>query len=313
VGVVRNKVIFCEGGSESLDFQLINNKVLENLSNEITIIPVGGKFNFSLFIQAYFSIDKNKNDENNKKQNNEKNQKATKKYIIFRDRDFDIEPTSENKLLQIDKLGNRAFLSHRTCIENYLLDPELIHQYWITQYAEKLDNPTIFRWGHKDSPGIDKIAQWIEEAAKNLQDYQAVRWALGNLCQLSASRKQLDTSWTKDTIPDSLDLSDCKNQALSLINEFKNTVAEVTIDKFEENLNRYLQLFHQEEFWQQNQYLTWFNGKDIYKVMHKISQDKKRPYKSYISMYDFSKWAINHIDINQYPDLIELQNKIELL
>ena len=305
MGVVRNKVIFCEGGSESLDFQLINNKVLENLSNDITIIPVGGKFNFSLFIQAYFSIDKNKNDEN---------QKATKKYIIFRDRDFDIEPTLENKLLQINKLGNRAFLSHRTCIENYLLDPQLIHQYWITQYAEKLENPTIFRWGHGNSPGIDKIAQWIEEAAKNLQDYQAVRWALGNLCQLSASRKHLDTSWTKDTIPNSLDLSDCKNQALLLINEFKNTVAEVTIDKFEESLDRYLQLFNQEEFWQQNQYLTWFNGKDIYKVMHKISQDKKRPYNSsYISMYDFSKWAINNIDINQYPDLMELRSKIELL
>jgi hypothetical protein len=55
VGVVRNKVIFCEGGSESLDFQLINNKVLENLSNDITIIPVGGKFNFSLKICTILS------------------------------------------------------------------------------------------------------------------------------------------------------------------------------------------------------------------------------------------------------------------
>lgn len=309
MGVVRNKVIFCEGGSKSLDFQLINNRVL---SNNITIIPVGGKFNFSLFIQAYFYIDKKKNDENNKKQNNEENQKVTKKYIIFRDRDFDIEPTSENKLLQIDKLGNRAFLSHRTCIENYLLDPELIHQYWITKYEEQLENP-ISKWGHKDSPGVDKITQWIEEAAKNLQDYQAVRWALGNLCQLSASRKHLDTSWTKDTIPDSLDLSHCKSQALSLIHDFKNTVAEVTIDKFEESLDRYLQLFNQQEFWQQKHYLIWFNGKDIYKAMHKISQDQKRPYKSYISMDKFSKWAVNNIDITQHPDLIELRNKIEQL
>ena len=47
--------------------------------------------------------------------------------------------------------------------------------------------------------------------------------------------------------------------------------------------------------------------------MHKISQDKKRAYKSYISMYDFSKWAINNIDITQYPDLMELRSKIELL
>ncbi|MBD2137288.1 hypothetical protein H6F32_06740 [Anabaena sp. FACHB-1237] len=141
-----------------------------------------------------------------------------------------------------------------------------------------------------------------------------MRWALGNLCQLSASRKHLITQWTKDTIPNSLSLSDCKSQALSLINDFKNAVAEVTIDKFEETLEQYLQLFHQQEFWQQKQYLVWFNGKDIYKAMHKISEDKKRPYKSYISMDQFSeKWAINNIDIYQYPDLIELQNKIEQL
>lgn len=307
MGVVRNKVIFCEG---NLDLDVLK-KVTENQSNSVTIVACGGKFSFSLFIQAYFSIDKNKNDENNEKQNNEENQKTAKNYIIFRDRDFDIDPTSEIQLLQIDKLGDRAFLSHRTCIENYLLDPELIHQYWITKYEEQLENP-ISNWGHENSPGIDKITQWIEDAANILRDYQAVRWALGNLCQLNASRKQLETKWTKK-IPDSLNLFDCKSQALSLINDFKNTVAEVTIDKFEESLDRYLQLFNQEEFWQQKQYLIWFNGKEVYKAMHKISQDKKRPYKSYISMYDFSKWAINHIDINQYPDLMELRNKIEQL
>ncbi|TAE61556.1 MAG: hypothetical protein EAZ76_15285 [Nostocales cyanobacterium] len=304
-GVVRNKVIFCEG---NLDLDVLN-KVIENQSNSVTIVASGSKFSFSVFIQAYF---KNKNDENDEKQNNEENQKNTNKYLIFRDRDFDIEPTAEIKLLQIDKLGNRAFLSHRTCIENYLLYPELIHQYWITKYAEHSENPTISKWGHGNSPGVDKITQWIEEAAKILRDYQAVRWALGNLCQLSASRQQLKTTWTKK-IPDSLSLSECKSRALSLINDFQNTVAEVKKDKFEESLDRYLQLFHQQEFWQEKQYLIWFNGKDIYKALHKISQDKTRPYKSYISMDKFSKWAVNYIDINQYPDLIELKNKIEQL
>ncbi|BAZ79839.1 hypothetical protein PN497_06125 [Sphaerospermopsis kisseleviana CS-549] len=306
---VVDKVIFCEG---NLDLGLLN-KVVENQFNNITIVAAGGKFSFSTFIQGYFSsVEENKQDKNNERKNQDERKKSAKKYITFRDRDFDTEPTSEIKLLQIDKLGNRSFLSHRTCIENYLLEPELIHQYWITKYEEQLENP-ISRWGHKDSPGIDKITQWIEEAAKNLQAYQAVRWALGNLCQLSANRQQLKTKWTENTIPDSLDLSNCKSEALSLINEFKNTVEEVTIDKFEESLSKYLQLFNQQEFWQQKQYLIWFNGKDIYKAMHKISQDKTRPYKSYISMDKFSKWAVNNIDINQYPDLIELRNKIEQL
>lgn len=307
---VVDKVIFCEG---NLDVGVLN-KVVENQFNNITIVAAGGKFSFSTFIQGYFSsIEENTKDKNNDKQNQEEQKKAAKKYITFRDRDFDTEPTSEIKLLQIDKLGNRSFLSHRTCIENYLLDPELIHQYWNTQYAEKLENPTIFKWEHKDSPGVDKINQWIEEAAKILRDYQVVRWALGNLCQLSASRKQLETKWT-NKIPDSLGLSDCKNKALSLIHDFKNTVAEVTTDKFEESLSKYLQLFNQQKFWEQKQYLIWFNGKEVYQAMHKISQDKERPYNSsYISMYNYSKWAVNNIDIHQYPDLIELRNKIEQL
>ena len=310
MGVVNNKVIFCEG---TLDKDLIN-QLLGNLSNQITIVPTGGKFNFSNFVPGYLYT--NRNVENNKNKHEKK--ENTQNYIIFRDRDFDIEPTSEIKLLQIDKLRSRAFLSHRTCIENYLLNPELIHEYWSTQYANNLENPiSNNKWGHKDSPGVDIITKWIEDAARILQDYQAVRWALGNLCQLTASRKQLKTRWIKGTIPNSLTLSDCEERAESLIKDFTNTVQEVTIDKFKNNLHKYLQLFDQEEFWIQKQYLIWFDGKDIQKAMDKVSKDKKLPYRSYnrsyISMDHFSKWAINHIDINQYDDLIELKNKIEQL
>ena len=42
MGVVNNKVIFCEG---TLDKDLIN-QLLGNLSNQITIVPTGGKFNW---------------------------------------------------------------------------------------------------------------------------------------------------------------------------------------------------------------------------------------------------------------------------
>ncbi|WP_174762918.1 hypothetical protein [Anabaena sp. UHCC 0187] len=265
--VVSNKVIFCEGGLKSLDSGLIK-RLLENLSNQITIIPTGSKFNFSVFVQGYLYTDEQQNNQN---------------YMIFRDRDFDIEPTTEIKLLQIDKVGKRidkrTFLCHRTCVENYLLNPELIHNYWVTKYAEKLENP-ISKWGHKDSPGIDNITKWIEDAARTLLHYQAVRWALGNLCQLSASKKQLKTTWTQSgKIPISLILSDCKNEALSLINEFITTVSQVEAIKFEDSLNKYLQQFDQEEFWIQKQYLIWFDGKDIQAAMHKISQNSKLPYK----------------------------------
>jgi hypothetical protein len=195
VSVVGDKVIFCEGKQSSLDFRLIN-RVIENIYvNKPTIIPSGSKFTFSVFVEGYFS----------------KGETTNKKYIVFRDRDFDKKPTDNVELV---KLGS-MLLTHRACVENYLLNSELIHNYWVTKYIEKQNNP-ISRWGHGDSPGIIAISTWIEQAAKSLQYYQVVRWALADLIELSASRQQLKTTWTGGSgkLPSSLTLQDCQFEAL---------------------------------------------------------------------------------------------------
>lgn len=76
------------------------------------------------------------------------------------------------------------FLSYRACVENYLLDANLIHDYWVEKYTEKQENPNL-KWGHGDAPDISVIEEWIESSAKDLQDYQAVRWALADLLQMN--------------------------------------------------------------------------------------------------------------------------------
>ncbi|MEH2313605.1 MAG: hypothetical protein V7K35_19890 [Nostoc sp.] len=93
---------------------------------------------------------------------------------------------------------------------------------------------------------------------------------------------------------------------MALINEFQQAVGTVTLDRFEQSLAVYQQQFAEEEFWTQKQYLIWFHGKDIQKAMQ---QHKSQ----YISLKDFFDWALNEIDVNQYPDLIELQNRISSL
>jgi hypothetical protein len=45
-----------------------------------------------------------------------------KKYIVFRDRDFDKKPTDNVELV---KLGS-MLLTHRACVENYLLNPDFL-------------------------------------------------------------------------------------------------------------------------------------------------------------------------------------------
>lgn len=283
MSVVSGKVIFCEGKEESLDMRLLQ-KVVENLQEQPTIVPAGSKFTLSVFAQGYFS-----------------KASTNRKGIIFRDRDFDTNPTDKIQLLEL----KRMFLSHRACVENYLLNADLIHAYWVTKYQEKQDNPTS-KWGHKNSPGIEDISAWIENAAKSLLEYQAVRWALADLLQSSTSRTQLKTTWTgaSGKLPQSLALPDCKTAAVELINQFRQAVETVTQENFEASVTRYQQLFNQETFWEQKQYLIWFHGKDIQKAMQ-IQKSQ------YISLDNFFPWAINQLDITQHPDIVQLQEKIK--
>lgn len=287
--VSSSKIIFCEGKQRSLDFRLLE-RVLETLPTERpTIVSAGSKFTFSVFAQGYFFPQ----------------EIGSQRYLVFRDRDFDATPSTEGRLIQ---LGNQPiWLTYRACIENYLLTAELIDTYWRGKYNEKQENP-ISKWGHGNSPGIERIAEWIEASARSLQEYQAVRWALGDLLQSSAARAQLKTTWTGGSgqLPSSLALLDCQTEAIRLINQFKQAVETVRQDRFEASLATYQQQFAQVEFWLQKQYLIWFHGKDIQKAM-------QRQEPRYISLSAFFDWAVTRLDIAQYPDLEELQSKIEQL
>lgn len=291
---VARKIIFCEGRQNSLDYRLLSRIVADISGDECTIVPAGSKFTFSVFAQGYFFPDEVTNQQ----------------YIIFRDRDFDVKPTPRIQLLT---LGNQSVaLTHRSCIENYLLDANLIHDYWTANYSEKIENPTS-KWGHGDSPGLEIIAAWIEASAKNLQFYQAVRWALGDLLSVSAAREQLKTTWTGNSgkLPESLELQYCQNQALELVNKFKEAVESVTPENFESSLAIYLEQFNTDEFWVNRDYLIWFHGKDIQKEMQR--QQPTYPSLKKPKGGGFFEWAIDRIDIMQNPDFMELRARIEQL
>lgn len=286
---ISKYVIFCEGDRNSLD-QLLLRRILQQypIANRPQIVPAGGKFTFTQFAQGYFFP----------------NKLSQQKYLVFRDRDFDAIPTTDPKLIQL----GRMYLTHRACIENYLLDAKLIDAYWQEKSAEKLENPTS-KWGHGDSPGVEEIATWIETSTRSLIDYQAVRWALGDLLRNAEARKQLKTTWTGGSgqLPPSLTLADCATEAINLINQFRQAVDAVTLDSFQASLTQYQQQFTQPKFWQQQEYLIWFHGKDIQKAMQ-----NQRP--NYISLKSFmEKWVIPQLDIAQYSDLLELKDKIAQL
>lgn len=298
MSVVGGKTIFCEGKQNSLDYRLLS-RVVENLAGDRpTIVPAGGKFTFSVFAQGYFFPDETN----------------SQSYIVFRDRDFDIAPSEDTKLLEMTNRRGRVFalLTHRACIENYLLDAKLIHEYWEMEYANKQENPSS-KWGYENSPGIEVIADWIESSARDLQEYQAVRWALADLLQMSQARTQLRTTWTVGSgkLPASLTLSDCQGEAQRLVTEFVEVVSVVTPDTFEDSLVKYCNQFSEVEFWSRKDYLIWFHGKDIQKMMQK--QKPNFPPLKTNKGNDFFDWAIAQLDITAYPDLMDLRARIEQL
>lgn len=272
----------------SLD-PLLLDRIVYDLEEKPTIVPSGGKFTVSVFAEGYFFPGGLSN----------------KRYAIFRDRDFDMIPTENVQLLQF---GNRPiFLTHRTCIENYLLDADMIHAYWDEKYQEKKEYPHS-KWGYGESPGTERIEAWIEKSARNLMDYQIVRWALGDLIRMAEVRVQLKTTWTGTSgkLPDSLSWEDCHANAVELIKEFKRATDSLTVEKFETAIAKYKTAFNQPIFWEAKQYLVWFHGKDMQKEMQKQESN-------YISLEDFFVSVLQNFDFEQHDDLKQLRKKIEEL
>lgn len=298
MSVVQSRIVFCEGKSGSLDYALLNRLIGDTTA--ITIIPAGSKFTFSAFAQGYFFSQESIVDQS---------QVINQPYLVFRDRDFDEIPTQVVQLLplSVQQVNRPIFLTHRAAIENYLLDATLLDRYWTEKYQEKQENPSS-KWGHKNSPGIEQITNWIAVSAKKLKEYQAARWALADLLRIDGVRKRLETTWLTGSgyLPNDMTLANCKRNAIALINNFKSSADQVTEEKFEQSLTKYHDQFSQVEFWDNHEYLIWFHGKDLQKMMQRERQH-------YISLEEFFKWAVRSLDITQHYDLVELRQHIKQL
>ena len=298
--VGRGKVVFCEGKDQSLDYRLLDRLFRDMTKERPTIVPAGGKFTFSVFSEGYFSGLK---------------PELKPHCLVFRDRDFDAFPTENIGLVPFQKNtgSSSVLMTHRTCIENYLLDATLMHEYWTNSYEKQQLYPSM-RWSYKNSPGIEALKSWIMDSALALVNYQAVRWCLAELLNSRGDRKSLKTTWTggSGNLPKDLNLDHCKQCATEMINEFQKSIEGISNEIFSHNLQKYVNKFSSDnnEFWDNEKYLIWFNGKDIQKEMAKQRMPNcKNP----ISIPDYFNWAVKNININHHPDILELRMIIEEL
>lgn len=276
-------LLFCEGRPESLDASLLNH-LLRGQTNKL-IVAANGKHGFRAFIDGHIAA-----------HTVGRQGVPFPRFIGFRDRDFDVSPPQSPKLIRLD--GDKPiFLSYRACIENYLLDPRLIGEYW----AESSLGPA---WRHGAPPSADDIGEWIRLAAKEITQYQATRWALASI-KPGNRWPEVRTTWTEGSghLPTDLAAESCLARAKQLVGDYASQTSAVSEQMLMKSFAVYAAQFCAEEFWTQGAYLVWFHGKDLRKAMARL-----RP--TWISLSAFFDWAIDHVNAESYPDLAELKAKL---
>lgn len=268
------KIIFCEGRPESLDDLLLGHLMPVG---QVLIQSVGGKHGMRAFIEGYLDGYPGSQPD----------------YLGFRDRNFDIEPPELPQLIRLP--GEKPiWLSHRTAIENYLIDTDLLWQYW----TERESAPG---WRHGPALSTDEIEGHIRESAGELADYQAVRWALAKL-KPGDRWPEIRTTWTKDgsgDIPTSLAYEDCLDQACQLVASFQNQTQDIHPDRLQRYAEAYRQRFNDNHFFEESGYLVWFHGKDhLVQLCCRLAPNFPRRH--------YTDWAAEHVDARKHPDLQQL-------
>lgn len=275
------RVLFCEGKPQSLDAALLN-RLVEGNATMPTIVPVGGKYGLKSFASGWRAGGKSPGNQ-----------------IAFRDRDFDAEPGIEIQLIEEPNGGPtsslKVYLTHRAAIETYLLDADLIHQYW--DECHRLGH----NWKHGPSDGRDAISQWMEDAAQSVVFYQASRWALASL---KPGRRWpiLETKWTgaSGMLPDSLTENECWESARKLVEEFGTVAGSVSESRLREAFDRFKAQFQAPAFFASQQYMVWFHGKDLLKAMQRMKLNLFGLERSFLP------WAVERLAWRAHLDLCQL-------
>ena len=178
-------------------------------------------------------------------------------------------------------------------VENYLIDADLLWQYWV----ERQNAPA---WSHGPALSKEEIQQHVQESARELGEYQAVRWALARL-KPSLRWAEIRTTWTDGSgkIPLSLDFDTCLTQASDLVNQFRSQVDGIDQDQLHRYADEYRERFSDNQFMEEGRYLVWFHGKDHLTQWCRRLADSF-PRKSY------AEWAAERVDVSRHLDLQQL-------
>lgn len=273
--------LFCEGVQNSLDFRMLNLLLSSSAIGNVVLIPAGSsKTGLKAFIKGYKA---------------QPRVISGDAYMIYRDRDYDFV-IPESPCLTKDPSDTRILVSYRTTVENYLLTPENLFDFYDSRRMQKKVG------------SLSAARALFEEATGNLSQYTAARWAFSTVRREYPEFFKSGMRWPFENgvLPDNLDKSACKITLLQLVEDSKNASARISTDIFEDRYEFFSNKFDDSFTRDAEKCLIWFNGKDIARMIHHILGGNSVFHPGKGSFYDhvFTKKLFR---ANDFPDLIELK------
>ncbi|WP_448519878.1 hypothetical protein [Rhodoflexus sp.] len=272
--------VYCEGKKGSPDYDVLE-QVLMGLF-AVKIEPIGSKRGAAAVIDALEGYKPDRSDY----------------YFFFRDRDFDknLQTDYQNSNLSTEakkhndcEVGCICF-SRRTTIENYLIHPQRLFEF--VQMKDIAGNYQVNNFAD--------VQQALIAAAKDIRYYQAARHALGAM----RTDPKFGTSWMSGSgsLPTLLDEQSCINEAEKLLQGVAQITTQWTVDNFRLLFSQFKDLFD-DTFFNQQQFLIWFQGKDLAKALCKRWQA--------FPLNDYYKFAKAKFDYTEYDDLVTFRTMVE--
>jgi|GEM_PF-2604062 len=270
----NNRFVFCEGVASSADIsfwkRVLIDDVLPEYKYRIQIVPMGGKHSAQNFARGYTANGKN--------------------WRIIRDRDLDAE-NSKAKPIQWNQ--GKQLLTGFTCLESYMLNPELLRQ-CLDHYNLTKQNPTDHH-------------QTVQQTVSELKSYQVIRWALQRLRKQALEQaKGLSYKRQRDfdlanrlsekdgKLPEKLDFATCEANAIEHVETFRILFDSVSIDDLQRHIQDIRTIFNDTQF----DYRYWYHGKDVLAYWLNHYSVKRE---------NFMKFVVEIVDWQQYAAIKEIQ------
>lgn len=274
--------------TSSPDHLLYNRIIREQFAGELTIKPFGGVRGLTQFVQGYLS-------------GYEKGKEPP--HLVIRDRDFldqdvdNYQLSSDVQLLKVHR-NEPIYAVHRTCIENYFLDANLLHKY-LKPRTQSQTGKTLT---------LENMAHLIEQSGVEISDYQAVRWALAKLQPQGGWPNiphSLGRKFSSGALPASLDYADCLREAASLQAAFAQSTDKIATTDLRRTANQFRDQFHAADLQTR---LIWFHGKDWFTRlrMNINSFCHQHGITVKFEKKNFNEWAVTAVNAHDHPDLLEL-------